>query len=123
VFACGGEAAPGQRLTGRRVTATAQTVLERLEAIETDLSERERDLEQAALDWFKAKRDVEHDYAVAYLAADGTVDERKSKARRVIEGKGRDEEARYESLRAVVRVLETRANIGMALLKAQGRGA
>jgi hypothetical protein len=105
------------------VTVTAQTVLERLEAIETDLSERERDLEQAALDWFKAKRDLEHDLAVAYLAAEGTVDERKSKARQVVHAKGRNEEARYEAVRGVVRVLETRANVCMALLKAQGRGA
>jgi hypothetical protein len=31
------------------------------------------------------------------------------------------EEARYEALRAVGRVLETRANIGMSLLRSQGR--
>jgi glycine/D-amino acid oxidase-like deaminating enzyme len=104
-------------------TAQPQTVTERLEAIEHDLSERERDLYDAAMEWFKKKRDVEHDYAIAYLAATGTVDERKAKARKVIQFDGREEEAKYEAVRAVVRVLETRANIGMALLKAQGRGA
>ena len=34
---------------------------------------------------------------------------------------GREHEAKYESQRAVVRVLDTRAAIGMAILKSQGR--
>ena len=97
------------------------SVIERLEAIERDLSERERELYAAAMAWYRRKRDVEHDYAVAYLSATGTVEERKARARKDL-SLG-DEEARYEAVKAVVRVLETRANIGMALLKAQGRGA
>jgi hypothetical protein len=104
-------------------TAERQTVTERLEAIERDLSERERELYDAAMGWFKKKRDLEHDRAVAFLAAEGTVAERQAKAARDNSNIGRDEEAEYEAIRAVVRVLETRANIGMALLKAQGRGA
>jgi hypothetical protein len=100
-----------------------RTVTERLEAIEHDLSERERELEKAAMEWFKKKRDLEHDRAVAFLAAEGTVAERQAKAARDNSNIGREEEATYEAIRAVVRVLETRANIGMALLKAQGRGA
>jgi glycine/D-amino acid oxidase-like deaminating enzyme len=106
------------------VSATVpQTVTERLEAIEHDLSERERELYNAAMEWFKKKRDLEHDRAVAFLAAEGTVAERQAKAARDNSNIGKDEEATYEAIRAVVRVLETRANIGMALLKAQGRGA
>jgi glycine/D-amino acid oxidase-like deaminating enzyme len=106
------------------VSATVpQTVTERLEAIEHDLSERERELYDAAMEWFKKKRDLEHDRAVAFLAAEGTVAERQAKAARDNSNIGKDEEATYEAIRAVVRVLETRANIGMALLKAQGRGA
>jgi glycine/D-amino acid oxidase-like deaminating enzyme len=106
------------------VSATVpQTVTERLEAIEHDLSERERELYDAAMEWFKKKRDLEHDRAVAFLAAEGTVAERQAKAARDNSSIGKDEEATYEAIRAVVRVLETRANIGMALLKAQGRGA
>jgi glycine/D-amino acid oxidase-like deaminating enzyme len=104
------------------VSATVpQTVTERLEAIEHDLSERERELYDAAMEWFKKKRDLEHDRAVAFLAAEGTVAERQAKAARDNSNIGK--EATYEAIRAVVRVLETRANIGMALLKAQGRGA
>jgi glycine/D-amino acid oxidase-like deaminating enzyme len=104
-------------------TTVPQTVTERLEAIEHDLSERERELYNAAMEWFKKKRDLEHDRAVAFLAAEGTVAERQAKAARDNSNIGKDEEATYEAIRAVVRVLETRANIGMALLKAQGRGA
>lgn len=99
------------------------TITERLEAIETDLSERERELHDAAMEWFKAKRDREHDRAVAFLAAEGTVAKREAIADRDTSHIGKEAEATYEAVRAVVRVLETRANIGMALLKAQGRGA
>lgn len=104
-------------------TMERQTVLERLEAIETDLAARELELHDAAMGWYRKKRDLEHDRAVAFLAAEGTVAERQAKAARDNSSIGKEEEARYEALRAVVRVLETRANIGMALLKAQGRGA
>jgi hypothetical protein len=60
---------------------------------------------------------------VSATAERQTVTERLAKAARDNSNIGRDEEAEYEAIRAVVRVLETRANIGMALLKAQGRGA
>jgi len=110
-------------VTDTIVQPAARTVVERLEEIERDLSERERELEQAALAWFKAKRDREHDRAVAFLTAEGTVAERQAHADKVTARDGAEAEAEYEALKAVVRVLETRANIGMALLKAQGRGA
>jgi glycine/D-amino acid oxidase-like deaminating enzyme len=108
------------------MSATAErpaTVLERLEAIEADLSELQRDIYEAAMEWFKAKRDKEHDWAVSFMTADGTVADRKAAADKINARDGMTAEAEYEALRAKERVLETRANIGMALLKAQGRGA
>jgi hypothetical protein len=108
------------------VSATAErpaTVSERLEAIDLDLSELQREIYDAAMEWFKKKRDKEHDWAVSFMTADGTVADRKAAADKINARDGMDEEALYEALRAKERVLETRANIGMALLKAQGRGA
>lgn len=99
------------------------TVTERLEAIEGDLSELEREIYDAALAWFRKKRDREHDWAVSFMTAAGTVADRKAAADKINGQDGMEEEALYEALRAKERVLQTRANIGMALLKAQGRGA
>jgi len=93
----------------------------RLAEIENDLAVRQNTLESAALAWFRAKRDKEHNRAVEFLRAEGTVAERQAKADEQTALDGKQEEAEWEALRAVVRVLETRATIGMALLKAQGR--
>ena len=101
--------------------STPQQVQARLELIERDLAERANPLEQAALEWFRAKRDRERAYAEAYIEATGTVDERKSAAVRASYLIGLEAEARFEALRAVIRTLETRAQIGMSLLKAQTR--
>jgi hypothetical protein len=95
--------------------------MERLEAIENDLAMRQNLLEQAALKWFRAKWDREHRWNVAYARTEGPAHVRKAEAIAQTAGVGVVEEAEWESLRAVVRVLETRATIGMALLKAQGR--
>lgn len=100
-----------------------QTVLERLEAIESDLSQLQGEIYDAAMQWFKKKRDKEHDWAVSFMTATGTVADRKAAADKINGKDGMEQEALYEALRAKERVLETRANIGMALLKAQGRGA
>lgn len=96
-------------------------ILERLEAIERDLAVRENALEAAALGWFRAKRDREHKRAVAFIQATGTVAERNAVADQQTSLIGVAEEAEFEALRAVVRVMDTRATIGMALLKSQGR--
>jgi hypothetical protein len=96
-------------------------VMRRLSEIENDLAARQNTLELAGMAWFKAKRDREKARAVAFLAASGTVAERSAIADRETAVDGKNEEAEWEALKAVVRVLETRANIGMALLKAQGR--
>ena len=98
----------------------AQVML-RLTSIENDLALRQNALEDAGLKWFRAKRDKEHDRAVAFLKAEGTVAERNAAAEVETALDGLEYEAEWESLKATVRVLETRASIGMALLKAQGR--
>lgn len=95
----------------------------RLEEIETDLASRQNDLEAAALDWFKAKREREKSHAEVFLNDTGTVAERKAKADLATADVGCAEEGKYEGLRGVVRVLDTRAAIGMAILKSQGRAA
>ena len=102
------------------LSAPAQ-VVERLEQIEADLAVRQNALEAAALAWFQAKRQREHDRAVAFIGAEGTVAERSALADRATALDGREAEAEWEALRAVVRVLETRAMIGMGILKSQGR--
>lgn len=99
-----------------------QLVMARLEAIEQDLAARQAALEAAARAWFMAKRQREHDRAVAFLSADGaTVAERNALADQATALDGREAEAEWEALRAVVRVLDTRASIGQSILKAQGR--
>lgn len=96
-------------------------VMARLEAIEQDLANRQSALEAAGLAWFKAKRDREHAHAVAFLSAEGTVAERNAIADRETAVDGKMDEAAWESLKAVVRVLETRASIGQSLLRSMGR--
>lgn len=96
-------------------------LIERLEAIEQDLAVRQNAYESAARSHYLAKRDREHQRAVAFIEASGTVAERSAYADRETSMVGRESEAEYEALKAVVRVLETRSTIGMALLKSQGR--
>lgn len=101
--------------------STPHAVQARLQEIEADLATRQNDLEQAALDWFRAKRDKEAEWAQAFLDAEGSVEARKATATLAVVDVGKNDEASYEALRAVVRVLDTRAAIGMAILKSQGR--
>ncbi len=101
--------------------STPQAVEERLEAIEKDLAELQNDFEAAAFNWYLAKREREKAEAEAFLTAKGSIAARQAVAKVQTAHDGVEREARYEALKAKVRVLETRANIGMALLKAQGR--
>lgn len=96
-------------------------VTARLTAIEGDLAARENALEAAALAWFRVKRDKEHKRAVAFMQASGTVAERNALADIETAMLGAAEEAEWEALKAVVRVLETRASIGQSILRSQGR--
>ena len=101
--------------------STPQAVLERLQGIEDDLAVRQNTLESAARAWFIAKRDKEKARAVAFLSATGTVAERNAKADEQTALDGKREEAEWEAVKAVVRVLETRASIGQSILRSQGR--
>jgi hypothetical protein len=98
-------------------------VMSRLADIENDLAQRQNIYEQAARAWFIAKRDREKEYATEYMRAEGAVEARKAQAIRATSHIGVTEEAEYEALKAVVRVLETRASIGQSLLRSQGRAA
>lgn len=100
---------------------TPDQIMKRLGDIEADLADRTQKLETAADEWFKAKRDREHKRAKAFLetkASGTTVAEAEATADRDTCLIGLDAEARYEALKAVVRVLETRASIGQSLLRA-----
>lgn len=96
-------------------------VIARLHEIETDLAKRQNLLEDAAKKWFIAKRDKEHRRAVEFLKASGTVAERNALADQETALDGKNEEALWEAMKAVVRVLETRASIGQSILRSQGR--
>lgn len=105
---------------------TPDQIMKRLGEIEADLAERTAGIEAAADEWFKAKRDREHKRAKAFLetkASGTTVAEAEATADRDTCLIGLDAEARYEALKAVVRVLETRASIGQSLLRAHTQGA
>ena len=101
--------------------STPQAVLERLEAIDADLAEKQNAWEQAAFDHFKAKRDREKAKASAFLTAKGSIAARNAIAEVETSSDGSEAEATYESLKAVIRVLETRATIGQSILRSQGR--
>jgi hypothetical protein len=96
-----------------------QAVLERLAAIENDLAIRQNVLEQAARAWYIAKRDREKSRAEVFIRTEGTIAERNAQADIATAQHGQNDEAEYEALKAVVRVLETRASIGQSILKAQ----
>ncbi len=98
-------------------------VQERLEGIERDLAERQNAYENAARQWYGAQREINRQKAYSLLNSD-----RKSVTEKKAEGElaaydveGASAEAEYEALRAAVKVLETRATIGMSILKSQGR--
>jgi hypothetical protein len=98
-------------------------VMQRLSEIERDLAERQNSYERAAGAWYAAQREIRRVHATALLGSPKTsVTEKKADAdiaAAVCDGS--EHEAVYESLKAVLRVLETRAMIAMAILKAQGR--
>ncbi len=101
--------------------STPQAVEERLEGIEKDLAKLQNDYEQAAYEWFLAKRGREKQKAEAFLTAKGSIAARQAMAEAQTASLGTEFEARYEALKAKVRVLETRASIGQSILRAQGR--
>jgi hypothetical protein len=100
---------------------TPQEIIARLEEIEQDLASRQNEYAEAAEAWVRKDREREQKNAEAYMAATGQVTDRKAAASNESATIGMEEEARYVGVRAVVKVLETRATIGQSLLKAHGR--
>lgn len=96
--------------------------------IEADLAKRANDYSDAARDRAKFTRDWEKRLAIHQRTAKGAnADTRKANAlSAAIEQDDlfedlKDAEARFEALRVVTKVMETRAMIGMAILRSQGR--
>lgn len=98
-------------------------VMARLAEIENDLEIRQNPYEEAASAWFLAQRSIRHAYATALLGSDkSTVTEKKAEGDiAAFLAEGGEHEAEYQALKAVIGVLDTRATIGMSILKAQGR--
>lgn len=99
-------------------------VMARLEEIDSELAVLQNTFEDAAMRWFKLKRQREHQQAVHFMKANEqpTAAAREARAKELTSLIGMEEEAMYEAAKAKVRVLETRTSIGQSILKAQGRG-
>ena len=102
---------------------TPAVVMHRLTQIERDLANRQNDFENAARDWHEAQREIRRQHATALLSSSkASVTEKKAEADIAASlCPGAEHEALYEALKAVIRVLETRATICMSVLKSQGR--
>jgi hypothetical protein len=98
-------------------------VMHRLSGIERDLAERQNSYERSAGDWYAAQRGMKLAHARALLGSNrASVTEKKADADiAAATTQGAEHEAEYEALKAVIRVLETRAMICTSILKAQGR--
>ena len=96
-------------------------VMARLVELEADLAHRQNAYEAAASAWYRMKRDREHARAVAFIKAEGTVAERNALADVETSLMGRDEEALFESMRAVMRTIEARLSVGQSILRAQSK--
>jgi hypothetical protein len=103
-------------------------IMERLGAIEEDLAGRQNEFEQAAGDRARLIRDWERRVAIARRTAKGNdADARKAAA--LVMAIDQDDlyerlseaEGQFDALRAVTRVLETRASIGQSILRGMGR--
>ena len=97
-------------------------VMARLQEIEQELAVRQNQFEAAAAEYVRLKRDKEHARATAFLKATGTVAERQAKADLAAVLIGAEAEGLFEGLKGVMRVLDTRAAVGMSILKGQMRG-
>ena len=100
---------------------TPQSVEQRLEAIDQDLAIRQNLYEAAAKAHFLKVAEVTKDKAIAYRKADGNSTDKRESANEQHGEDGSKEQAEYEALKAVIKVLESRATIGMAILKSHGR--
>ena len=96
-------------------------VQSRLEALDDDLAAFQNQVEDAAMAWFTAKREREKAHASSFLTAKGSVAARNAIAEVETATEGMDAEATWEGKRHLLKALETRANVAMAILKSQGR--
>jgi hypothetical protein len=98
-------------------------VMERLAQIDEDLAKRQNLYEEAAGAWFTAQREIKKQGAIALLSSEhASVTEKKAEADiAALACEGAERESEYVALKAAISVLETRATIGMSLLKAMGR--
>lgn len=101
--------------------STPQQVQARLEELWTEIAEYANTVEDNAMEWFRIKRDREKAWANAYIGASGPAHVRRVMADLAVVDMGLEEEAIWEGGRAKMRALETGANVGMAILKSQGR--
>lgn len=101
--------------------STPTDVQERLEGLDTELQTLQNTVELAAWEWFKAKRQREKARASAFLTAKGSIAARWAVADLETAEQGMEEEGTWEGKRALQKALETRAMVGSAILKAQGR--
>lgn len=101
---------------------TPAQIAMRLQELDEDLALRQNAYESAAEAWYRILREREYRYAIEFMRAQGaTVTERREAARELTSLIGVNEEATFEGLRAAIKVMDTRAMIGMALLKSAGR--
>jgi hypothetical protein len=104
-------------------------VIGRLEEIQNDLAERQNEYEQAADDRARCIRDWEKRLAISHAKFATGSDAATRKANAVMRAIEQDDlyerlsdaEARYDALRVVMKTLEARSMIGMAILRSQGR--
>lgn len=98
-------------------------VMHTLAAIENDLAIRQNNFEAAARGAYQYRREVERVKARELLtAADKTVAEKKARAElAAYDVEGVQYEQEYEALKSVIRVLEQRSMILMAVMKSQSR--
>ena len=104
-------------------TDSPAVVMETLLSIERDLAIKQNAYERAALDWFDAQREIKRAHAVAFISstASSVTGQKADADLAALSTPGCEYEALYESLRAVLRVLEQRSMILMSVLRAQSR--
>jgi hypothetical protein len=98
-------------------------VIRRLAEIERDLADRQGLYEETTRQWFEAQREIKKAHAEQMLRSSATsVTEKRADADlKALLAPGAEQEALYEALRAVIRVLEQRSIILMSLLRAQSQ--
>jgi thermostable 8-oxoguanine DNA glycosylase len=106
-------------------------VMARLADIEEDLGERQHEYDTAAGDSARLVREWEYRLAVAQTKATTGTDANARKAAAFVAAASQEDglferlkeaEGQFAAARAAVKVLETRAMIGMGILKGLGRG-